>query len=208
MTAQHSDILINDSDVELSFLRPYFVCSASGEGGDASAFPVKPIIPESNFLSTNLWRGYVATMRLHRDGRLELVKYDYPYAVEGTPPQLCNALFTGDFSITFRPFFYGPDTTIPFLNGYIVRDREKWQVDDQTLSGVVESVFSDRTTNEPHGLLVDIAGRSFVPRSQIPLEFRDRLDDLIGQTLRFSILAIKKGNFILKVEGFEDHDTG
>ena len=132
LTAQESEIFINDSGLELRWLKPYFV----RRDDNSSAYPVSPDVPGGTGRCSSNWNGYIATMRLHADHRLELVQFDFPYH-ENTPTQICNAFFTGDFSITFRPFFHGPNTTIPFRDGRVIPDQDEWEIDDQLLDGVV-----------------------------------------------------------------------
>ena len=202
MTAQEPDIVIDDSGIELGWLKPYFVRSVNQKAdSEADCFPVPPVLPASNAFCSSLWRGYVATMRLHPDGRLELVKYDFPYATKDAPAQICNAYFTGDFSITFRPFFFGPNTVVPFRDGMIVRDRDEWDIDEQVVTGVVSSVICNRENADRAWLLVDFGGLAYVPRSLVPFHLRDNLEALVGQPVVCSIHQIDdvRGNIILQI---------
>ena len=201
LTAQQSEILINDSDVDLGWLKPYFV----RREGKTDAFPVSPVLPESSTRCSMNWNGYVATMRLHSDYRLELEHFDFPFAAN-SPSQACNVYFDGDFSITFRPFFSGLNTTVPFRDGRIVPNRNEWQIDDQTMDGVVSSVIRKRDTNKPIGLHVDIWGLAFAPRSLVPEQFRDDLDSIVGRSVRCTIAQIddERGNVIIQIEEVGD----
>ena len=197
MTAQRSDILINDSEVDLGWLAPYFVRRSDR----SDAFPVRVALPESNLTCSSLWRGYVATMRLHADGRLELEKYEFPLAAEGTPPQICHTYFNGDFSVILRPFFYGPNTRIPFRDGRIARNPSEWEIENQTISGVVTSVARGRNTGKPIGLFVHVSCTAFAPRSLVPADRRDDLDALVGRTVRCSFHEIhEQHGIILQIE--------
>jgi hypothetical protein len=182
MTVQQSNILINESNVDLGWLDPYFV----RHDDNTDAFPVSPNLPESSVRCSALWRGYIATMRLHADYRLELEYFDFPFAGDA-PLQTCNSYFTGDFSITFRPFFFGPNTIVPFRDGAIVRDRSEWHIDDQTLEGVVKSVAYDPHTKKPLGLHLDISRPAFAPQSLVPVDFRDDLHTIVGRTVSCQI---------------------
>jgi hypothetical protein len=201
LTAQHSNILVNDSDVELGWLKPFFVRRVD----KCDAFPISPVLPETSSRCSALWRGYVANMRLHSDYRLELVHFDFPFS-GGSPPQRCNAFFTGDFSITFRPFFFGPNTVVPFRDGRIVLDCTEWQIDDQTLEGVVSSVIRNRNTNKPIGLQIDIWGSAFAPKSLVPEDFRDDLDAIVGRTVLCTIAQIddNRGTIIVQINRLGD----
>jgi hypothetical protein len=201
LTAQQSENLINDSDVDIGWLKPYFVRRAD----NTDAYPVAPILPDSSPRCSANWNGYVATMRLHADYRLELEQFDFPFAGD-IAPQTCNAFFGGDFSITFRPFFFAPNTRVPFRDGRIVRDRAEWTIDDQTMDGVVSSVIRNRDTNKPIGLHIDIWGRVFAPRSLVPEKYRDDLDAIVGRSVRCTITQIddERGNVIVQIEQVGD----
>jgi hypothetical protein len=201
LTAQQSEILINDSDVDFGWLKPYFVRRED----KTDAFPVPPILPESSPRCSALWRGYVANMRLHSDYRLELERFDFPF-VGNVPSQTCNMYFTGDFSITFRPFFFGPNTVVPFRDGCIVPNPIEWQIDDQTMEGVVSSVIRDRHTNKPIGLHVDIWGLAFAPKSLVPDDFRDDLDAIVGRAVFCTIAQIddERGTIVVKIDRIAD----
>ena len=197
LTAQESEIFINDSGLELRWLKPYFV----RRDDNSSAYPVSPDVPGGTGRCSSNWNGYIATMRLHADHRLELVQFDFPYH-ENTPTQICNAFFTGDFSITFRPFFHGPNTTIPFRDGRVIPDQDEWGIDDQLLDGVVSRVLRKPNTNEPYGLIVDIWFPAFAPRSLLPEIVRGDLDTLVGKSVKCSLFDIdeKRRSVIVKLE--------
>ncbi len=194
-------MLINESDVELGWLKPYFV----RRDDNTDAFPVSPRVPDSPRCSA-LWRGYVANMRLHFDYRLKLEHFDFPLP-GGRSSQICNAFFDGDFSITFRPFFFGPNTVVPFRDGRIVQHVDEWQIDDQTMDGVVSSVVHDRHTNKPIGVRVEIGGLAFAPRSLVPVGFRGKLNTIVGRSVACTIAEIdeeERGKFVVQIERFAD----
>ena len=185
---------MNDSDVDLNWLRPYFVSKSS--------YPVQPELPENPRFCTGNWNGYIANLRLHADYRLELEQFEFPY-FDDMAPQVCNAFFSGDFSVTFRPFFGGPRTEIPFRDGRIVQDREEWEIDDQTLDGWVDRVHQRSGSDKPYGLRVTVSDYPcFAPRSLVPTQWREDLDSLVGKSVKASILLIdeERGTVVLQIE--------
>ena len=77
---------------------------------------------------TALWRGHVRHYTLHADGRLELRRYSYPFSDEDDREM--SETLEGDFWLVFRPYFFGPDTRVPFVDGSVVLDKEKWHVEE------------------------------------------------------------------------------
>ncbi|MEM7557939.1 MAG: hypothetical protein AAF394_02325 [Planctomycetota bacterium] len=194
MTAQDPEKLVNDSDVDLTWLKPFFVSKSS--------YPVQPKLPENPRFCTANWNGYIAILRLHADYRLELEQFEFPY-FDDMAPQVCNAFFSGDFSITFRPFFGGPRTKIPFRDGRIVQDREEWEIDGQTVDAWVDRVLRRSGSDKPYGLRVTVSDFScFAPRSIVPTQWREDLDSLVGKSVKASILLIdeERGTVVLEIE--------
>lgn len=184
MTFQEPNELRNDSDVDLAMLRAYFFCDIDGNNASDTAYlPVQPRFPTPNERCTSLWRGFIATLHLYRNGSLELVRFEFPYSSAKPKPQFVNERFTGDFSVLFRPFFSGPNTIVPFRSGVILSDRSEWFIDDQTMSAFVDDVFRDS------GLRVtdcDLPG--FMPRSCLPQRMRDCMHELIGSKIACRLL--------------------
>jgi len=200
---QKHDILINESDIELGWLKSWSAVRADG----SDAFPVAPKLPDSyarliGYGSDVCRRGYIANLRLHADYRLELEHFDFPKPKD-FPAQACNQFFDGDFSITFKPFYDGPSTVIPFRSGRIEPDQNHWQIDDQTVEGVVHSIFHKRHAKEPLGLMVDLSFGAFVPRTLVPREFRKDLRSLVGRTVLCTIKLVddnRAGQVVLQID--------
>lgn len=132
MTAQVSDELINECvDVDLSGLYLYSVITGNIQSnyGWGIKYPIQhPPSPPPIPSSTANWRGYIASYRLSRDGRLALVSYYYPAIAdtEGIDEQL-----VGDYWLVMKEDFFGPRVYIPFQNGVIVKDREQWRKEER-----------------------------------------------------------------------------
>ena len=198
MTAQIPEILVNDSDVDLKWLRPYDV--------SRSSYPVPPEVPDNSIRCSANWNEYIAELRLHADYRLELEQFEFPFA-DDAGPQICNAFFRGDFSITFRPFFAGPRTTIPFRDGRIVQDREQWEIDDQRLHCYVVGILQSPDARQPEGLRVEVCClfsvvECFAPVDLVPPQLREDLDALVGKMVTSSIKMFdeERGTVVLQIE--------
>ncbi len=141
-------------------------------------------------------------MRLHADGRLALERFEFPFAERGTPSQECNAYFVGEFAITLRPFFFGPNTFMPFVDGKVIVDRSNWEIEEQIISGVISYVLQSRFTKKPIGLMIDFYGNGFVPLSLVPEADKRDLDSLVGRPVECSIYGVddERDCFILKIE--------
>jgi hypothetical protein len=203
MTAQRPDILINEHSVDLRNLKPYWV--------DPECFPVPPASPDPQRVSSSLWRGYVATMRLGPDGRLELVGYEFPYVAQQPATQPVNRYLSGDFSIVFQPFFAGPQTSVPFRDGTIVADRDRWDIEDQAFSGHLRKLFRDKL-DRVRGVIVDywdLCG-AFMPASLIPEDLRRNIESHLGQTVDCLVEEIdeQRGYIVVKPRTTRDPQTG
>ena len=163
MTAQASDRLVNEHpDVDLDGLLLYRV---------SAGLPEPPKI-NSSAASSNLWRGYIATFRLNSNGTFELLNYEIPSRDGGHIIQQVDCgFYFGDFTITLRPFFTGPNTVIPFVSGEIVRDRSRWKIDETPIHGWQLRKFKDA------GYTIETnAGKSFIPNSLVPRELISQLE--------------------------------
>ena len=162
MTAQSPDRLVNEHpEVDLGGLLLYHV---SADLPEAPKFNL-------NVRATNLWRGYIANYRLNSNGTLELLSFKIPTSDRRqTIQNVTNGLYFGDFEITLRPFFAGPNTTIPFIGGTIQVDRESWKIDNASILGWQIQKFK----NSGFTINTD-AGISFIPNSLIPDELMVRL---------------------------------
>ena len=100
----------------------------------------------------------------------------------------------GDFRLTFRPFFNGPSTEIPFVDGCVVRDKSKWKIDDQTIDAeAFESL-------DQSGLIVrTLGGSAFIPRSLL-LAPAGNLETMVGRRFQCQIhdRDDDRGAFILR----------
>ncbi|WP_442483559.1 hypothetical protein [Aeoliella sp. SH292] len=134
------------------------------------------------------------------------MKYEFPFAEPEVPPQLCHANFEGNFVVVFRPFFFGPSTKIPFIDGKVNRNREEWEVDDQIVRGLVTSICCDRLTGERMGLNVDLGCRGFVPLSSIPLQHQANLDKLVGETRSFEMHEVGKEHSFIVLRMVDERD--
>ena len=84
----------------------------------------------THHVSSNLWRGFLATFRLNENGTFELVCLEYP-DVSGSRQDF-NIVYGGDFFVAFQIGFgvEFSSKTIPFENGKIVEDQSTWQCDE------------------------------------------------------------------------------
>lgn len=142
MTTQFSENLLNDHPrVTLEDLRPYAVIRGdprSNSGwGEPYLFATPPTPPADRSSLSALHRGYIATFRLHPDGQLELLSYDYLLPIEVADPgpkwrtQQVHELLTDDFWLMMKPKFSAPRTYVPFRAGRIVEDRAEWFVEEE-----------------------------------------------------------------------------
>ena len=157
--------------VDVSPLKLYFV---------TAELPIEPTPPEDALRCTALWRGYIGTWRLNANGTLELLGFTFPHFDDGKnlTQEFPPAKADGNFTLTFRPFFQGPNTKVPFENGHVIEDRKKWQIDDQTLDAQAYEAYGDA------GLLVRIVGGTgFIPKSMLLAPSR-KLETMVGQRFR------------------------
>ena len=110
-------------------------------------------------LSTGLYRGYVATFCLGRDGQLVLQSYSYPTDLNRFDIQPVNELLTGDFWIVLQRHFHDNwCRLIPFRDGCVITDRQQWQertwdwsdMTSEQLSSEIKSAFQLAYDENPH----------------------------------------------------------
>ena len=78
--------------------------------------------------STGLYRGYIATFCLRRDGQLQLQSYSYPTGIREYDVETVNEILTGDFWIVLQRRFHDNwCRLIPFRDGFVVLDRKQWE---------------------------------------------------------------------------------
>lgn len=172
MTDQRPERFLNANErVDLSCLELYFV---------SADLPIEPCPPDDHLSSTGLYRGYVATWRLNDDGTLELLRFEFPNYIEPrvVVQEVAPTKIQGDFPITFRPFFHGPNTEIPFRNGHVIEDRANWSIEDQRLTAQVTESLGEA------GLVArTIGGVGFIPRTFLSSPDVD-LDSLVGKRVQ------------------------
>ena len=175
VTAQMAERFINEYPrLDVSLLRLYFV---------SAELPVEPNPPDDVLRCTALWRGYVGTWRLNFDGTLDLLKFTFPHFEDDktTTQEFDPATATGTFHLTFRPFFNGPNTEIPFIDGHVIEDESQWRIDDQTIDA---EAFKSL---DQSGLIVrTFGGTAFLPRSLL-LEPTTDLATMVGLRFRCEI---------------------
>ncbi|MFT5526076.1 MAG: hypothetical protein ACI9HK_004047 [Pirellulaceae bacterium] len=193
MTAQRPERFINEHPrIDAKGLRLYFV---------SADLPAKPAPPEDELRSTDLWRGYVATWLLNEDGTLEVLQFEFPYFERAAPhfqrepvvQKVESGLMSGNFTLTFRPFFFGPNTEVPFVNGRVVEDRGEWRIEDQTFEAEVVKPLKQS------GLIVrTIGGLGFIPKSLLPQG--SNLASMVGERLKCEIFDCddERGTLILR----------
>jgi hypothetical protein len=128
MTAQTPDILINELEtLNIEELDCYGVIAGNPREnhgwGDKYEFKHKPNPPESMIFSAN-WKGYTPTYRITKKGSLELISYSYVKngIEEIDPPEELE----GDFWLMFKESFFAPRLYIPFKDGKIILEKNKW----------------------------------------------------------------------------------
>lgn len=135
MTVQAPDRLILECPaIELGELHLYGI--ATGDirlfpgWGTKYAFTNQPLVPPGAVCSA-LWRGYVATFCLRADGRLELIRYDYPLSKPKTGVDISEFL-EGDFWMILKSDFKGDRVYVPFVAGRVNPDEAAWVVENNT----------------------------------------------------------------------------
>jgi hypothetical protein len=137
MTTQIPDRLVNRfSAIELGELELYGVLQGELFPYDGSgvryAWKNKPVIPEKR--SASLIRGYVSTIVLHEDARLELTRFDYPFSEPRTSTDISEFL-EGNGWLRMSPHDAWPRVSIPFRDGRIVGDESQWVLLDKVALG-------------------------------------------------------------------------
>jgi hypothetical protein len=177
VTVQDPERLINEHPrLDFGDRSLYYVCGTE--------LPVLPRISQDARPSSSLWRGYIATFRLTADGRLELIRYEYPYS-DISAHDVEQGFLTGNFSLVLRHLFSGPSIQVPFRDGYVVEDRSQWKIDNQELVVNVREVYNDA------GLVVDFMyfyGHGWIPRSLVPSEYAGDLPALVGRSVIVEIV--------------------
>lgn len=97
-----------------------------------------------------LWRGYVATYTLKKNGELFLTKLSYPELFDRANIQTRekNVLekIEGNFHLEFRENFFGKRLKIPFKNGLIVLDKSQWLYEkESSIKEILNGVPTNKT---------------------------------------------------------------
>ena len=122
LICEHPRIDLSDYKIDSETLHP----SLSIPLGECNVPP-----ETQSGVSSNLWRGYLATFRLNANGSFELIQIEFP---NYRPPYKQNfaLVYEGDFSVRFQKQFgwNAPSITIPFVNGLIVEDESTWATNE------------------------------------------------------------------------------
>ena len=92
-------------------------------------YPVAPEQPPDTPMTSANWNGYIETLRLNADGTLSLVCYDFHNSKQDV-----DVLIPGDFFMVCSEIWGGETTLVPFADGQIVDDRQKWIIEPPTIS--------------------------------------------------------------------------
>lgn len=128
---------------------------------------------------TALYRGYVSTYRLNSDGTLDLIEQSDPFAKKSTK---LRHRIEGNFKMHLRPYFFGPNVTIPFLNSKIVEDQSQW-IGHPTRFGAVAEQILINSNQEIYGIDLKAAGHPFFLPKVFIEKFEPNLESLIGREI-------------------------
>jgi len=186
LTDQCAENFVNrNEDFNLDWLSLYWV---------TTDLPVKPNRPEDLPLTTSLWRGYVGTWVLHPDGRLQLTRFEYPNdAFPRRFDEVKDGFVTGDFSMVMRPWFRGPTSHVPFVDGRLV-DRSKWLIEDRFTAHVYRTVEKGLVCGDR------MMSFCFIPCSWMHEELKNDPAAAVGQSLECKILSRvgeRKSDFLI-----------
>lgn len=82
--------------------------------------------PTKMVMCTALWRGYVSTYLLRRDGTIHLQQLEYPFTKDMRCDEVDEQL-TGDFWLDMRKGFTGDAVLVPFVDGRIDIEKSHWR---------------------------------------------------------------------------------
>ena len=87
--------------------------------------------PEPRNLGTYCYRGYIAKFELTENGQLILRSYLYPSPPHRRNPKqtVVNELLHGNFWMVMSTWPRGPQAYVPFHDGVIVEDSDRWGVE-------------------------------------------------------------------------------
>lgn len=129
MTAQIPEQLINKhGEIDFYGNTLYSICV-----GDPTSLLERQVYPfkhkgdlDKCQVFSACWRGYVSVYELKQSGEIYLVKFEYPFGSESSESDEVNERLEGDFWLDLRTEFFGSRLFVPFENGQIVIDKDKW----------------------------------------------------------------------------------
>jgi hypothetical protein len=130
--------------------------------------------PSKTTMCTALWRGYVSAYRLRADGRLTLVRFEYPFTPEIAPDDVEEVL-VGDFWLDLRESLLGDGIRVPFRDGRLVIDQTQWRpfpgiASRRTSSSTdLATVMIASTEGRPSPAALKALRESFVEARKLPL---------------------------------------
>ena len=135
MTAQDPDKLLNECptlDVEGLYLFGIIRgdIDTNHGWGEPYVFESTPKAKDEQYWCSSLWRGHVASYRIEANGRVTLLRYDYPYHYHLPEEERTEDLseeLSGDFWLVFKDCFFGPRVYLPACDGRVVADRSRWR---------------------------------------------------------------------------------
>src|SRR6266481_4057749 len=134
MTTQSPEKLINEcAAVDFGNLKIYGVLT--GDVTDTQKHTRYEFTSKGNpkkfTMCTALWRGYVSTYRITRDGELVLERIEYPFTKNAEPDSVCEKA-VGDFWLDMREGFLKRKIYVPFVLGKLLTNRDKWVTFEKT----------------------------------------------------------------------------
>ena len=139
MTAQFSEKFINNhQDVNFDGFNLYSVSLSKPmdyKNWVGYSFKQKATSKKLNVF-TACWRGYISVFELSESGELILIRFEYPaltFEISTEPDSVYEKL-QGDFWLEFRAGFFGEKLFVPFIEGKIVTDKNKWISDKENLT--------------------------------------------------------------------------
>lgn len=137
MTSQLSQRFINNhQDFTIEGFNLY--CISVSEPKDYKnwvAYPIKSEAdPQKLNVFTACWDGHIKVYELNSKGKLILIQIEYPSFDNKIEPDSVYELLEGDFWLEFRAGFSGDKLFVPFIDGQLVTDKNKWVSDQKNLT--------------------------------------------------------------------------
>ena len=161
MTAQASHNLINQYkltfDLDTQILKLYYIVTGRSYSSSNPEYKHK-VQPKESKVSPNSanWKGYIPTYVLDSNGHVFLKDYG-----RATPEEYSGKYIEkleGDFFLVMREEFFGETIAIPFIDGVIVDEEEKWYFQSKEPDCIVTcndivSVLLNANTHEQDELI-------------------------------------------------------